>query len=54
LSKAEIESTMSAMMTAESETTATVLSGTTFLLLKHPRVLEKMVKEIRGRFKNVS
>jgi len=51
LVKGEIESSFALFLIAGSETTATMLSGTTFLLLKHPNALEKMVKEIRGRFK---
>lgn len=35
-----------------SETTATLLSGLTYLLLKHPRVLQKLVNEIRTRFQS--
>lgn len=37
---------------AGSETTATILSGTVFLLLKNPAVLEKLKNEIRSAFKS--
>ncbi|KFY45029.1 hypothetical protein V495_03143 [Pseudogymnoascus sp. VKM F-4514 (FW-929)] len=40
------------LIVAGSETTATLLSGTTYHLLKNPRVMEKLQKEIRGAFKN--
>ena len=33
-----------------SETAATVLSGTTYYLLKNPRVLQKLVEEVRTSF----
>lgn len=35
-----------------SETTATLLSGLTYLLLKHPRALQKLVDEIRTKFQS--
>ncbi|KAF2808085.1 isotrichodermin C-15 hydroxylase [Mytilinidion resinicola] len=54
LATGEIESSMAVFMVAGSETTATMLSGTTWLLLQHPAVLETMVREIRGRFKSAS
>ena len=38
------------MVIAGSETTASILSGTTYLLLKHPRVMNKLLKEVRGSF----
>lgn len=38
------------MVIAGSETTATILSGTTYLLLKHPRVMKKLLEEVRGSF----
>lgn len=37
-------------MTAGTETTATALSGTTYYLLKNPRYMEKLTKEIRSTF----
>lgn len=42
------------MITAGSETTATTLSGATYLLGKHPEVLRKLVKEVRTTFKHES
>ncbi|KAL0933325.1 isotrichodermin C-15 hydroxylase [Colletotrichum truncatum] len=38
------------LILAGSETTATTLSGVTFLLLKHPDVLRRLEKEIRSSF----
>jgi cytochrome P450 len=38
------------LLLAGSETTATTLSGATYLLLSHPRVLEKLKLEIRSSF----
>lgn len=35
-----------------SETTSTLLSGCTYLLLKHPEALKKLVDEIRSAFKS--
>lgn len=40
------------MVIAGSETTATILSGTTYYLLTNPRVMEKLVKEVRTSFKS--
>ena len=37
-------------MAAGSETTATTLSGVTYLLLKHPDTLERATKEVRSAF----
>ncbi|KAL5353083.1 hypothetical protein ACLOAV_001113 [Pseudogymnoascus australis] len=39
------------LIVAGSETTATLLSGATYYLLKNPRVMEKLQREIRGAFK---
>ncbi|KFY92053.1 hypothetical protein V500_04337 [Pseudogymnoascus sp. VKM F-4518 (FW-2643)] len=39
------------LIVAGSETTATLLSGATYHLLKNPRVMEKLQREIRGAFK---
>jgi cytochrome P450 len=50
MSKAEMDSNASLMLSAGSETTATMLSGATYALLKHPRVLEKLKKEVRERW----
>ncbi|VUC20418.1 unnamed protein product [Clonostachys rosea] len=38
------------LLGAGSETTATALSGITFLLMTHPRVLNKLTKELRAEF----
>ncbi|KAK5728388.1 hypothetical protein LTR15_001524 [Elasticomyces elasticus] len=38
------------MVIAGSETTATILSGTTYFLLTHPEVMKKLVHEIRTSF----
>ena len=38
---------------AGSETTATTLSGVTYLLLSHPEVLERVKREVRGKFGGV-
>lgn len=34
------------LVLAGAETSATTLSGTTYLLLKHPAVMERLTKEI--------
>lgn len=46
----EMVSNASLLILAGSETTATLLSGTTYLLLKHPDVMAKLVMEIRTTF----
>ena len=51
LSQAEIDSNASLMTTAGSETTATLLSAATWLLLKNPDIMQKVKDEIRGKFK---
>ncbi|WYZ43973.1 hypothetical protein EsH8_VII_000409 [Colletotrichum jinshuiense] len=50
MSYEQLEGNSQILIAAGSETTATLLSGLTFLLLKNPRVLEKLTKEIRGTF----
>lgn len=40
------------MITAGSETTATTLSGVTYLLGKHPEVLQKLITEVRSTFQS--
>lgn len=50
LSFDELVSNASALINAGSETTATLLSGATFYLLKNPDVLKKITDEIRGAF----
>jgi cytochrome P450 len=37
---------------AGSETTATLLCGVTFLMLKHPHILNKLKEEVRSAFKS--
>ncbi|GAB7362522.1 hypothetical protein MBLNU230_g2841t1 [Neophaeotheca triangularis] len=51
MSSEEIDSNSSTLLTAGSETTATLLSGVTYLLLKNPNVLRKLQDDIRGRWK---
>lgn len=42
----------SLLIVAGSETTATLLSGATYLLLKHPEAMKKVVEEVRSTFKS--
>lgn len=48
----EIEMTAGVLMIAGSETTATLLSGLTYHLLKTPNAYKKLVAEIRGAFRS--
>jgi cytochrome P450 len=50
LSRDEMDANASLFMMAGTETTATLLSGLTYQLLKNPRPMEKLVKEIRDQF----
>ena len=50
MQKLEINS--SALFVAGSETTATLLSGATFLLLTNPGALKRAVDEVRSSFEN--
>ena len=50
MSKEEIVATFEVLMAAGSETTATLLSGVTYQLLKNPEVMQKLVAEIRSSF----
>lgn len=52
LSDAEMTSNAILMLTAGSETTATLLSGVTFFLLKNPQIMERLKNEIRSNFEN--
>jgi cytochrome P450 len=52
MSKAEIAVNSATFVLAGSETTATLLSGTTFLLLKNPAALKKLTDEVRSTFAN--
>jgi len=51
MSVGEIEASANAIIIAGSETTATLLSGVTWYLLKNPKVMQKLVTEIRTTFK---
>ncbi|KAJ5588206.1 benzoate 4-monooxygenase cytochrome P450 [Penicillium hordei] len=50
LTDEEINSNAFLLLNAGSETTATLLSAVTFLLLKNPTVMEKLKQEVRGKF----
>lgn len=50
----EYRITARVFITAGSETTATLMSGATFYLLKNPEKMRKLVAEIRGRFKSAN
>ncbi|RAL08960.1 cytochrome P450 [Aspergillus homomorphus CBS 101889] len=52
LTRAEIDSNATLMTTAGSETTATLLSGATYLLCTHSRVLRTLQQEIRTEFRS--
>jgi averantin hydroxylase len=52
MAKNEMVANASILVLAGSETTATLLSGATYLLLKNPGVLEKLNAEVRNTFKN--
>lgn len=50
----DIESHAGLLIVAGSETTATLLSGCTFLLLNNPDALDRLTKEVRSTFKEES
>ena len=50
----EMIATARLLIIAGSETTATLLSGVTYLLAKNPRVLKKLVDEVRSTFNSES
>jgi cytochrome P450 len=50
LSRAEIDNAALVLMLAGSDTTPSILSGLTYLLLKHKETLGKLVQEIRSTF----
>ncbi|KAF2745137.1 cytochrome P450 [Sporormia fimetaria CBS 119925] len=50
LSRAQMDSNSSLFMVAGTETTASLLSGLTYLLLKNPTTMEKLVEELRATF----
>ena len=52
MSVEEIISTFGILILAGSETTATLLSAVTYLILKHQEVLERLVAEVRTSFKS--
>ena len=54
LSMAEIEANAATFVLAGSETTAALLSGCVFYLLRNPATYAHLVNEIRGSFKNYS
>ncbi|VUC29346.1 unnamed protein product [Clonostachys rosea] len=51
-SPAELRDNSSTLIIAGSETTATTLSGVTYLVGKHPEVLHKLVQEVRTTFQH--
>lgn len=50
VSTEEFIATTGTLITAGSETTATLLSGVTHLLVTHPQKLEVLVREVRSSF----
>ncbi|KAF2819042.1 cytochrome P450 [Ophiobolus disseminans] len=52
LTRGEMDSNASLFMIAGTETTATLVSGLTYLLLTHPECMQKVVAEIRNAFAN--
>lgn len=52
LSFAELQATSGLLIIAGSETTATLLSGVTYLLGTHPDALAKLTNEVRAAFKS--
>ncbi|KAF2021455.1 cytochrome P450 monooxygenase-like protein [Aaosphaeria arxii CBS 175.79] len=50
LTRPEIVANSALLLVAGSETTATTLSGATWLMLKNPEVYKKVVAEVRSRF----
>ena len=50
LTREEINSTVTLLVLAGSETSATTLTSTTYYSLNHPRVFERLKKEIRDAF----
>lgn len=51
LSQAEMNSNASSLIVGGSETTSTLLSGVTWLLLTNPDKMQKLKDEIRSKFK---
>ncbi|RLL98773.1 hypothetical protein CFD26_105148 [Aspergillus turcosus] len=54
MSRDEIDANAATLVLAGSETTAALLSGCTFYLLKNPHVYRRLVTEIRSRFQDPS
>ncbi|KAL5340997.1 cytochrome P450 [Aspergillus crustosus] len=52
LSLAHVQTNAEMLITAGSETTSTMLAGTTFYLATHPEHLKKVVQEVRSTFKS--
>ena len=46
----EIESSVNSIMIAGTETSATMLTGTTMMLIQHPDKMKRLINEIRGKF----
>lgn len=51
LTKGEIQSCASLFIVAGSDSTATVLTGTTYYLLQHPKAMGELINEIRSTFR---
>ncbi|KAM3415335.1 hypothetical protein BST61_g8864 [Cercospora zeina] len=54
MKKERLDTNANLILTAGSETTATLLSGATYLLLKNPDKLRLLQEEVRGRWKEYS
>lgn len=52
MTKPEMVANASILILGGSETTATLLSGTTYLLCKHPEIMKKLNDEVRSAFKH--
>lgn len=52
MSADEIGENSNVLIVAGSETTATLLSGVTYFLLKEPRIYQKLAQEVRSAFEN--
>jgi cytochrome P450 len=53
LTRDELDSNAMLFLAAGSETTATTLTGVTYLLLSHPEKYASLVREIRGKFSSI-
>lgn len=54
MSRVEIGATTEVLLIAGSETTATLLCGATFCLLKNPDSLQKLTDEVRNAFSSAA